>query len=132
MKTGLWTLPLSCFVLGMTAVILSGCGTSAELTREYDTLPKLREYVPPVYPERIWISQESAVVLLRLRVDEEGSIRGVTVVKSSGDAALDSAAVGASKKWKYYPATKGGKPVPIAIQQEIIFSTKPAESTSFY
>ena len=132
MKTN-WCISLrSYFFSAITAAILGGCGGSAELLNEYDTLPKLREYTPPTYPEKFLLSQENAEVVLSLRVDEAGNVRGVTILKSSGQADLDSAALIAAKKWRYHPASKGGKPVPIVVHQKVLFSTKLTESISFY
>ena len=127
-----WILRKFSFILVFVIVILGGCRGSAELADDYDILPTLREYSPPVYPEKFLLSKQEAQVLLNLRIDEEGNVIRVAVVKSSGDPELDQAALEAARNWKYWPASKGGSPVPISIRQGVIFSLKFFKSISFY
>jgi TonB family protein len=132
MKTHRWASLLSFLVSALLVTIMSGCKSSGELTEDYDTLPKLREYTPPQLPEKTLLSREKAEVLLSLRIDEEGNVRRASVLRTSGEAPLDSAAVAAARSWKYYPASKAGKPLPIVIEQKVSFATKLTESISFY
>jgi TonB family protein len=118
------------FLLILT--LLTSCRTSEEAAQQYDVLPKLLEQTPPVYPERFLLGKEDAVVLLRLRLNDEGRVVGAAVVSTSGDSALDYAALEAVKRWKYSPAMREGKPVPIAIEQQVRFSLRPFEVISFY
>lgn len=132
MKMREWMTYLFCSCLAITIGVLSGCASSGQVTADYDTLPKLREYNPPVYPERILLSGQQEEVTLLLRIDGGGNVQRASIVKSSGESDLDSAALAAAKSWKYYPATKDGKPLPIVIHQNVVFSTKTTESVSFY
>jgi len=132
MKTNWWVSLLSFLVSVLLVTIMNGCKSSAELTEDYDTLPKLREYTPPQLPEKTLLSREKAEVLLSLRIDEEGNVRRASVLKTSGEAPLDSAAVAAARSWKYSPASKAGKALPIVIEQKVSFAAKLTESTSFY
>ncbi len=126
------TLLVGFFTSAVLLTYVSGCKSSEETAQGYDTLPKLLEHTPPVYPEKFLLGKEDASVLLRLRINEAGNVVGASVLKTSGDTALDQAALVAVKDWKYSPALQGGKPVPIAIQQEVRFSLKPLESLTFY
>jgi TonB family protein len=121
--------PLFCT---LALVIFVGCSGSSAVMEDYDTFPKLREYTLPVFPETTLLSKEKAELLLSLRIDEEGNVRRVAVLKSSGDPQLDSAAVTAAWNWRYSPASKSGKPLPITIEQKVSFATRVAESISFY
>ncbi|MGA9363185.1 MAG: TonB family protein [Bacteroidota bacterium] len=132
MKKNKWALFLSFFVSALLITIMGGCKGSGEMTEDYDTLPKLREYTPPQFPETATVTKEKAEVRLNLRIDEEGNVRRATVLRSSGDDQLDSAAIAAARTWKYYPASKAGKPLPIVIEQKVSFATKVTESISFY
>lgn len=132
MKKNSWLFLLSFFVSALLITIMGGCKGSGEMTEDYDTLPKLREYTPPQFPETARLSIEKAEVLLSLRVDEEGIVRRATVLRSSGEDQLDSAAIAAARTWKYSPASKAGKPLPIVIEQKVSFATKLTESISFY
>jgi len=132
MKTRQWVSLLSIFAGALMVTVMNGCKSSSELTEDYDTLPKLREYTPPEFPETVSLSKEKAEVLLNLRIDEEGNVRRATVLRSSGEEQLDSAAIAAARTWKYTPASKAGKPLPITIEQKVSFATKPTELISFY
>ena len=57
---------------------------------------------------------------LWLVVGADGLPRDVAV-KAPLSPALDAAAVDAVKKWKFSPATRNGKPVPVAIAVMVIF-----------
>ena len=122
---------LSLLISALVLVLLSGCKGSEELTSQYDTLPKLREHTPPAYPEKFLLAQEDAAVLVRMRINDAGNVVSASVVKSSGSTELDQAALNAVKTWKYYPATKDGKPVPIVVEQKVELSSKPFESVTF-
>jgi TonB family protein len=111
---------------------LFGCAGSRDLKSEYDTLPKLREYIAPVFPEEYRQPQMNLEVLLDVRVDAEGNVLGVQMEKSSGETEIDLSAVAAVRKWKYYPATKDGKPLPAVVRQKVIFSTRPLATVTFY
>jgi TonB family protein len=109
-----------------------GCAGSRDLRSEYDTLPKLREYVAPVFPEELRQPQMNLEVLLDVRIDAEGNVLGVQMEKSSGETEIDLSAVSAVRKWKYYPATKDGKPLPAVVRQKVVFSVRPLTTVTFY
>jgi len=61
---------------------------------------------PPVYPaEAIGRGVEGRVVL-RVAVASSGMVSSVRVATSSGDSALDQAAVDAVRRWKFEPARR--------------------------
>jgi TonB family protein len=109
-----------------------GCAGSGNLKSEYDTLPKLREYTPPVFPEEFRQPQTNLEVLLDVRIDAEGNVLGVQMAKSSGETAIDSSALTAVRQWKYYPATKDGKPLPAVVRQKVLFSIRPLTTVTYY
>jgi len=120
------------FLISLLGVAVVGCRSSAEVEKEYDTLPKLIEHTPPVYPEKFLLATQEAKVFLNIRIDEYGKVVGTSISKSSGDAELDQAALKAVKTWRYLPATKGGKPVPITIRQPIAFTVRAFDTVTFY
>jgi protein TonB len=77
---------------------------------------------PPVYPEEARRRGQEGRVLLRLRIDESGRVRSAEIVESSGHEALDRAAVGAVREWRFLPATVGGVPRPSALRVPVRFS----------
>jgi protein TonB len=49
--------------------------------------------------------------LLRVLVDQEGKAKIVEISSSSGSETLDRAAAQTIKRWRFFPARFGGKPV---------------------
>jgi protein TonB len=66
---------------------------------------------PPVYPPRCLRMGIEGTVRVRVLVGENGRVQEVTVGKSSGDAALDEAAMEAVRHWRFEPAKRDGVPV---------------------
>ena len=55
----------------------------------------------PEYPRLSARLKEQGDVVLRLTLDEEGRVRGVELVESSGYIRLDEAAMSAAPKWRF-------------------------------
>lgn len=72
--------------------------------------PELIKDPPVQIPESVAEEGINTVVKIEYTVDEEGFVKGVKVVDSSGNRALDRAIVDAAKKMKYRPAVQGGVP----------------------
>jgi len=66
---------------------------------------------PPVYPPRCLRMGIEGTVRVRVLVGENGRVQEVTVGKSSGEAALDEAAMEAVRYWRFEPAKRDGVPV---------------------
>ncbi|MBL8671388.1 MAG: energy transducer TonB [Alphaproteobacteria bacterium] len=81
---------------------------------------------PPAYPDsarrRGW---EGDVVLL-VRVAPDGRCAGVEIVRSSGRAILDEAAVDAVKLWRFVPARRGEEPVAAQLEVPVSFRLRDA------
>jgi protein TonB len=75
------------------------------------TAPDFTGNLPPRYPEQARSLRREGVVRLRLRVDEDGRVTSVDVVRSSGYPILDAAAVSAVRTWQGRPAMRDGRPV---------------------
>lgn len=65
----------------------------------------------PAYPLSARRRGRQGTVLIRLAVSPEGQPETVSVVESSGDAALDEAAASTLVRWRLRPATENGRPV---------------------
>lgn len=76
---------------------------------ELDSPPTPVNKLPPNYPVALLSKGIGGRVLVNCTVDENGAVTGANVRQSSGHAELDKAAVGAVNKWKFKPATKGGR-----------------------
>jgi len=53
-------------------------------------------------------------------VDASGNVIGVKLVRGVGEG-LDESAIGTLRTWKFKPATKKGKPVPVRVIVEVSF-----------
>ncbi|ESQ79030.1 energy transducer TonB [Asticcacaulis sp. YBE204] len=65
----------------------------------------------PPYPPQAKARHEEGTVVLRLQVRGDGSVGDVQIKQSSGSMRLDNAAAAAVQRWRFKPATQGGKPV---------------------
>ncbi len=72
---------------------------------------KLLEMKPPVYPPRCLRLGLEGRVRVRVLVGENGRPQEVTVGESSGESALDQAALDAVRGWRFEPARRNGVPV---------------------
>jgi TonB family protein len=76
--------------------------------------------ITPVYPEKCKKEGIEGTVVLEIKIDEEGNVIDVQVLKSVHPD-LDKAAMEAIKKWKYKPVLKDGKPEPVVFAVTINF-----------
>lgn len=76
---------------------------------------------PFEYPERAWAEGASGTTVLRLLISPAGTVDSVLVIGSSGNAALDSAALANSRKLRYSPARQGDQPVAIWGRLPVIY-----------
>lgn len=79
---------------------------------------------PPAYPPQAKARHEQGTVHLRLQVRPDGSVGEIQVKRSSGSQRLDRAAVDAVSRWRFKPATQGGKPVESWTNVPITFGFK--------
>lgn len=88
-----------------------------------EDIPKLLEKVDPVYPEEARKALVQGVVVLRVRVNEEGLVEQTLVMKSESGL-LNQPAIDAVKKWKYEPLLIEGKPTPVVFNVTVAFRLK--------
>lgn len=84
------------------------------------TAPKPLYHPDPEYTDRARRKKINGVVLLSIVVTPEGTVRDAKVTTSL-DQDLDRQALKAVSTWKFQPATKDGKPVPVRIAVETYF-----------
>lgn len=78
--------------------------------------------VAPSYPEQLKDAGVSGVVVVRVVVDERGNVTNPVVEKSTNEA-FNESAINAVAKWRFKPATQGGKPVSAKVAVPIKFSS---------
>jgi protein TonB len=62
------------------------------------------------------------VVKVRVLVGENGKPQEITLSKSSGESALDAAAMEAIEEWEFNPATRNGLPIRAWVVVPVAFT----------
>ncbi len=75
----------------------------------------------PAYPAQSRRLGETGKVVLRVTLDERGSVARANVERSSGYPRLDEAALGAVRGWRCTPARRNGQPVEATALQPFNF-----------
>jgi protein TonB len=86
--------------------------------------PTSLSVIRPRYPYRARAEGQEGSVTLRVRVSAEGRMQAVDVVRCSGFAALDEAALGAVRKAGFVPAERAGQRVDGEIDLTFTFRLK--------
>lgn len=72
-----------------------------------------------MYPPDAVAERAQGTVTVQFSITTEGTTHGNRVVRSSGYAALDDAAVACTCDWRYKPAMKDGQPVEVPWKAEV-------------
>lgn len=89
------------------------------------TPPRVVSAMQPKYPSSARSAGIEGVVGVKMLVNAGGKVTEAIVVRSSGNAALDEAAVAAVYKWRFTPAKdKFGQKAPCYVTQGIRFDLK--------
>jgi periplasmic protein TonB len=84
--------------------------------------PELIERDAVRYPRSAAEEGVTGTVHLKIVVGPRGQVEAVLVVRSSGDARLDSAAVQSAMRWRYRPARRDDEPVPSVAYVSVRFA----------
>ena len=87
------------------------------------TLPSFKGNRPPMYPLRALRAGWQGTTLLRVRVERDGRVSMVEILKSSGYGVLDAEAVRTVRTWRAKPARRGKQPVAITVRVPVRFRT---------
>ena len=82
--------------------------------------PKATHSPDPAYPDVPAYTEPNGVVVMLVGIDTNGHVGLVHVLRSSNDA-FQNSAVSTVKTWKFSPAKKAGKPVPVQVTVEMKF-----------
>jgi periplasmic protein TonB len=84
--------------------------------------PARPTYIPdPEYPAKEHHTGHQGTVILRVLVDADGIPHDVSVTRSLSPA-FDESAIKAVSNWRFSPATKYGKPVPMQASVQVEFN----------
>ena len=89
------------------------------------TPPKIVHFENAPYPKEAESLGLEANVILRLDIDKDGKVTGVSVAEPAGHG-FDEAATEAAKKFLFEPARRGTTPVPARILYRYGFTLRPA------
>lgn len=76
------------------------------------------------YPPLSRRLSEQGIVTMKFSVMTDGTVAGPRVVKSSGFQRLDEAAIQCVGRWRYHPATQGGKPIAVSLEANVRYQLK--------
>jgi TonB family protein len=82
--------------------------------------PKATHSPDPAYPQIPADAEPRGVVVMLIGINTKGHVELVRVLRASNEAFQESA-VSTVKTWKFSPAKKYGKPVPVQITVEMHF-----------
>jgi protein TonB len=89
--------------------------------------PVLRRYTEPAYPEVARRARLEGTVIAEAIIDAKGNVVDVHVLRPLA-LGCSEAALEAVRTWRYDPATRGGRPIPIYLTVVVTFSLKPPAS----
>jgi TonB family protein len=113
----------------LTLLLVGLLGTGAAMADDSTGLhPTLVGRVAPYYPPEAIHLRHEGTTLVHISVDAQGVLHDVTVLKSSGYAELDQAALTAVNQWKYQPAVDHGMAVDSEMQVPVTFKIKFADA----
>jgi protein TonB len=108
--------------------LLAGCGKASAPAEEFipSTQVMAVQTPPPDFPIEVACAGIGGTTVLTVTVGVEGKPTEIVLAQSSGNAALDKAALERVPGWQFQPATRRGKPVPMSIKVPVNFKP-PAE-----
>lgn len=82
--------------------------------------PKATKSPDPDYPEIPKDAEPNGIVVMLVGINAKGHVELVHVLRAS-NSAFENSAVSTVKTWKFSPARKDGKPVPVKLTVEMKF-----------
>jgi periplasmic protein TonB len=91
---------------------------------QFDVQPRFNDNAPIPYPREAIDAKFDGSILLRLRIETDGHVSDVQVVRSTGHAILDEAAVKTVKTWRGEPARFVGRAVAATVLLPVRFQLR--------
>lgn len=89
-----------------------------------DSPPTPVNRLPPTYPSALLRRGIGGKVIVTCSVDIKGVVSSSRIKKSSGQSALDKAALAAVGRWKFKPAIRDGRPIKATCNIPFNFEVK--------
>ncbi len=106
---------------GVSAAVDEQAFAGYETVTKDMTPPKATRSPDPEFPDLPADAEPRGIVVMLIGVDAHGRVEPVHVLQSSGEA-FEKSAVATVKTWRFKPAKKNGRPVPVKITVEMRFS----------
>jgi TonB family protein len=99
-------------------LVLLACGSQPKTTPKADNAAPPTAVSPahPVYPESARKAGVEGTPVVEITIGADGAVLACSLVTSSGNSLLDSAAMNAARGTKFAPGTRDGKPVEMKIK----------------
>ena len=89
------------------------------------TMPTLIERVPPKYTADAMRARIQGSVWIECVVQADGTVGNARIIQSLDRRfGLDEEAMAAAKRWRFRPGLLNGKPVPVVVTIELMFSVR--------
>ncbi len=75
----------------------------------------------PIYPAFLEERAIGGTVTVLIKIDATGRVTDASIGQSSGQAALDRAAVAGVRRWKFKPALRQGQPLASSTRVSVVF-----------
>ncbi len=92
--------------------------------------PGVLRNAAPIYPRIARVQGWEGTVVLRAFVSPAGTVRRLSVHRSSGQRVLDEAAAAAVRAWRFKPAVRSGGKAAAWVELPVTFRLKSKESSS--
>ncbi len=111
--------------VSMNSVASKGNGRRVDDEGQWGVIPPMPTFrEKPPYPLLARKRGYEGRLVLRLLVSAQGNVDRVVVLKSTGYAILDKAAVKTARRWRFSPAIEGGRPVKYWVEVPVVFSLR--------
>ena len=110
-------------LVALVPALLAACGKADAPAEPFipSTQVMATETPPPDYPIEVACAGIGGTTVLTVTVGMEGKPTEVVLTQSSGNAALDKAALERVPSWQFQAATRRGEPVPMSIKVPVNF-----------
>ena len=107
----------------LASILLVACGKTEAPTEAFipSTQVIATQTPPPEYPLEVACAGIGGTTVLAVTVGVEGKPTEVALAQSSGNAALDKAALDRVPSWQFEAATRRGQPIPMSIKVPVNF-----------
>ncbi|MCX7869936.1 MAG: energy transducer TonB, partial [Terrimicrobiaceae bacterium] len=89
--------------------------------RIVEARPDATRNLPPRYPESARRAKQEGRAIVRASISAEGRVQSARILRSSGHAVLDRAALDAVRRWRFLPRRINGQPQPGEVDVPINF-----------